>query len=118
MNGHNKNENVASSNDPATNSSHRVITFNYKTVNYPFALSIIIDGVDLNNDSTMKDLLLYSDGGDDSIDEEHNLELNSKYGKQLYFKVEVENGREFLFKKNPRFLNSTSFKWVGIRKCF
>ena len=61
----------------------------------------------------MKDLLLYSDGGDNSIDEEYGLEIYSKYGKQLYFKVEVENGREFLFKKNPRFLNSTSFKWVG-----
>ena len=106
MNGCNKNVNAASNNDPATNSSRRVITFNYETVHDPFASSIIIDGVELNNNSTMKDLLLYSDGGDDSIDKEHDLELNSKYGKQLYFKVEVENGREFLFKKN-RFLNST-----------
>ena len=54
----------------------------------------------------MKDLLLYNNEGDNSIHNEDDLELNSKYGKQLYFKVEVKNEREFLFKKN-HFLNNT-----------
>ena len=73
----------------------------------PFASSIIIDGVGLNHDSIMKDLLLYSSGEDNSIHDEYDLEPNSKNGKKLYFKVKVKNGREFLFKKS-RFLNSTS----------
>ena len=89
-----------------SNNKNRVITFHYESEDDPFCTSIIIDGSKLTNLSTMKDLMLFKDSGDESVNEEHFLRLDYEDGPQLYFQIVVQNGKRIMLKKN-RFLNTT-----------
>ena len=57
--------------------------------------------------STMKHLLLSKVGWDESINDEYDLQIESEYGRNIYFKVEADNTRGgFIFKKSC-FLETT-----------
>ena len=74
-------------------------------------ISVFIDNEKLKMDCTMKDLLLYSDDGEDSINDEFDLDLYNEPGKKLYFHIEVQNGRNYVYRKN-QFLKFTANKII------
>ena len=68
-----------------------------------FPESIIIDGINLKETSTMKELLTYSEDGDKSFAMEYNLSLDNE-NKKLYFRVKAADGFNDINIKKSRFL--------------
>ena len=104
--------------DGATNSStpqNDVFTFGCAVSNKPES-SVVIDRRHLKMSSTMKDILLFSDDGDKSINQEFKLELeNPESSKKLYFCIKVENGNnDYTFKKG-RFLKFTAKDIISMK---
>ena len=68
---------------------NNTVTFSCEWNEFPEA--IIIDGVNIKETSTMKDLLTYSEDGDDSFAIDYELGLDDDKRK-LFFKVKAEDG--------------------------
>ena len=80
----------------------KVITMKCKWDSIPF--SIPIDGIDLKEDSTMMEILCHNDDGEDSFDNEYELNLEFCIGKEYLFQVKVKNGNDNFIFRMKRFL--------------
>ena len=84
----------------------RVITFKCKN-DASSSDSILIDGNSLTDESTMEEVLTFSEDGFPSYNDENHLEIDDPNGSAQFFYVKVQNGNEdFIFRKR-RFLKMT-----------